>query len=184
MGRGGLCLPIEIDSSSDVTFANFHSYRVIHSFQPFPWAVKIPIRATSVSRNFHCDSNSKASFDTSIFDQSHEVELREHEFASLDISGNSPPAKPQTASHIVARARKLKNSPEGFQHFRRRCGFTGQFIFLWTAHEQRIYRWDSAKRQLSTTMFPSTSQHRCGSGGQFDGRFRFGRRNGVFPRCK
>ena len=40
-GESGFALPIEIDSSRDIIFANFHSYRVISSFQPFPWAVKV-----------------------------------------------------------------------------------------------------------------------------------------------
>jgi hypothetical protein len=149
-GEGGLCLPIEIDSSSDITFANFHSYRVIHSFQPFPWAVKISNSRDIRFRNFHCDSNSKASFDTSIFYQSHEVELREHEFASLDISGKSPPAKPQMSSPVVARGAKVEKLAGGFFNISGGAVDShGNFYFV-DAHEQRIYRWDSAKRQLST----------------------------------
>jgi hypothetical protein len=149
-GEGGLCLPIEIDSSSDITFANFHSYRVIHSFQPFPWAVKISDSRDIHFRNFHCDSNSKASFDTSIFDQSHEVEFREHEFASLDISGKSPPAKPQTSSPVVARGMKVEKLAGGFFNISGGAvDSQGNFYFV-DAHERRIYRWDSVERQLST----------------------------------
>jgi sugar lactone lactonase YvrE len=149
-GEGGLCLPIEIESSSDITFANFHSYRVIHSFQPFPWAVKISDSRDIRFRNFHCDSNSKASFDSSIFDQTHNVELREHEFASLDISGNPPPARPQTSSPVVAHDAKVEKLAGGF--FNVSGGAVdsqGNFYFV-DAHEQRIYRWDSARRRLST----------------------------------
>ena len=40
-GEGGFALPLEIVDSRDLTFANFHLYRVISSFQPFPWAVKV-----------------------------------------------------------------------------------------------------------------------------------------------
>ena len=149
-GEGGLCLPIEIDSSSDITFANFHSYRVIHSFQPFPWAVKVSDSRDIRFRNFHCDSNSKASFDTSIFDQTHNVELREHEFASLDISGNPPSAKPQTSSPIVVRGAKVEKLAGGFFNISGGAVDShGNFYFV-DAHEQRIYRWDDAKRQLST----------------------------------
>ena len=149
-GEGGLCLPIEIDSSSDITFANFHSYRVIHSFQPFPWAVKISDSHDIRFRNFHCDSNSKASFDISIFDQTHNIELREHEFASLDISSNPPPAKPQMSSPVVARGAKVEKLAGGFFNISGGAVDShGNFYFV-DAHEQRIYRWDSAKRQLST----------------------------------
>ena len=149
-GEGGLCLPIEIDSSGDITFANFHSYRVIHSFQPFPWAVKISDSRDIHFRNFHCDSNSKASFDTSIFDLTHNIELREHEFASLDISGNPPPAKPQTSSPVVASGAKVEKLAGGFFNISGGAvDSQGNFYFV-DAHEQRIYRWDDAKRQLST----------------------------------
>ena len=40
-GEGGFALPLEIDGSSNITLANFHIYRVIGSFQPFPWAIKV-----------------------------------------------------------------------------------------------------------------------------------------------
>lgn len=149
-GEGALCLPIEIDSSRDITFANYHSYRVIHSYQPFPWAVNISNSRDIHFRNFHCDSNSKASFDASIYDQSHGIELREHEFASLDISGKSPPAKPQTSSPVVARGAKVEKLAGGFFNISGGAVDShGDFYFV-DAHELRIYRWDSAKRQLST----------------------------------
>jgi hypothetical protein len=35
-GKGGFALPLEIDHSSNITVANFHIYRVISTFQPFP----------------------------------------------------------------------------------------------------------------------------------------------------
>ena len=40
-GEGGFALPLEIDGSSNITVANFHIYRVISTFQPFPYAVKV-----------------------------------------------------------------------------------------------------------------------------------------------
>jgi len=149
-GESGFCLPIEIDSSRDITFANFHSYRVISSYQPFPEAVKISNSRDIRFRNFHCDSNSKVSFDSSIYDQSHDVELREHEFAALDISGNPPPAKPQTSSPVVAIGAKMEKLAGGFFNISGGAVDShGNFYFV-DAHERRIYRWDSARRQLST----------------------------------
>lgn len=112
--ESGFALPIEIDSSHDITFANFHSYRVISSFQPFPWAVKVSNSRDIRFRNFHCDSNSKASFDSAIYDQSHEVELRQHEFAWLDLSGQAPRPEPVKPSRVAARGAKLENSPAVF----------------------------------------------------------------------
>ncbi len=106
---------------------------------------------TSVSAIFIATAgNARPCFDTSIFDQSHEVELREHEFASLDIQGNSPPAKPQASSRIVARGAKVEKLAGGFFNISGGAvDSQGNFYFV-DAHEQRIYRWDSARRQLFT----------------------------------
>jgi hypothetical protein len=148
--ESGFALPIEIDSSHDITFANFHSYRVISSFQPFPWAVKVSNSRDIHFRNFHCDSNSKASFDAAVYDPSHNIEIRQHEFASLDISGEAvrpnPTAPPPTVAHD-ARVQKLAG---GFFNISGGAvGARGDFYFV-DAHWQRIYRWDAGSQQLST----------------------------------
>jgi len=149
-GESGFALPIEIDSSRDITFANFHSYRVISSFQPFPWAVKVSNSRDIHFRNFHCDSNSKVSFDSSIYDQSHGLEIRQHEFASLDISGQAPHLSPMTLPSTVAHGAKVeKLAGEFFNISGGAADARGDFYFV-DAHWQRIYRWDVSARQLLT----------------------------------
>src|ERR1017187_6022019 len=148
-GESGFALPIEIDSSHDITFANFHSYRVISSYQPFPWAVKVAGSQDIHFRNFHCDSNSKVSFDDAVFDQTQNLEIRQHEFAGLDIHGQAPRHKPAITSPIIAHGAKVEKLAGGvFNISGGAVDSQGNFYFV-DAHEQRIYRWDSAKRQLS-----------------------------------
>jgi sugar lactone lactonase YvrE len=148
-GESGFALPIEIDSSQDITFANFHSYRVISSFQPFRWAVKASNSQDIRFRNFHCDSNSKASFDSAVYDQSRDVELRQHEFAWLNLSGDALPPKPPAPSLVAARGAKLQKLAGGFFNISGGAvGPHGDFYFV-DAHWQRIYRWNSSARQLS-----------------------------------
>jgi hypothetical protein len=113
-GESGFALPIQIDSSRDITFDNFHSYRVISSFQPFPWAVTVSNSRDIHFRNLHCDSNSKASFDAAIHDQTHNLDIRQHEFACLDISGQAPPRKAATPSPLLAPGAKVKKLAGGF----------------------------------------------------------------------
>ncbi len=149
-GESGFCLPIEIDSSRDITFANFHSYRVISSYQPFPWAVKISDSRDIRFRNFHCDSNSKVSFDSSIFDQGNGVELRQHEFASLDVSGKISRRQSPEASPVVAAGAKIEKIAGGF--FNISGGAIdphGNFYFV-DSHLRRIFLWDAGARRLST----------------------------------
>ena len=147
--ESGFALPIEIDSSHDITFANFHSYRVISSFQPFPWAAKVSNSRDIHFRNFHCDSNSKVSFDSAIYDQTYNAEIRQHEFAWLDLSGQAPRSKPVKPSLVAARGAKLEKLAGGFFNISGGAvGPHGDFYFV-DAHWQRIYRWDTASRQLS-----------------------------------
>jgi hypothetical protein len=149
-GESGFALPIEIESSHDITVANFHSYRVISSYQPFPWAVKVANSQDIHFRNFHCDSNSKASFDDAVYDQTHQVELREHEFASLDLSGQPPPTRVAATSPVVARGAQVEKLAGGFFNISGgAAGPQGDFYFV-DAHWQRIYRWDATSRQLAT----------------------------------
>ncbi len=148
-GESGFALPIEIDSSHDVTFANFHSYRVISSFQPFPWAVKVSNSQDIHFRNFHCDSNSKASFDSAVYDEGHDVKIRQHEFATLDLSGQAPDPKPVKPSPVVGSGEKLEKLAGGFFNISGGAvGPRGDFYFV-DAHPQRIYRWNPSGRQLS-----------------------------------
>jgi sugar lactone lactonase YvrE len=149
-GESGLCLPVEIDASYDITFVNYHSYRVISSFQPFPEAVKVASSHDIHFRNYHCDSNSKVSFDSDIYDQTHEVEIRQHEFASLDLSGRAPRSKPAVAPAVVARGAKVEKLAGGFFNISGGAVDPHGNLYFVDAHQQRIYRWDSAKRRLST----------------------------------
>jgi hypothetical protein len=149
-GESGFALPIEIDSSRDITFANFHSYRVISSFQPFPWAVKVSNSRDIHFRNVHCDSNSKVSFDSTVYDQTDDIEIREHEFAWLDISGQAHRPKAAAPSPVVARGAKVEKLAGGFFNISGgTVGPRGDFYFV-DAHRQRIYDWNPVSRQLST----------------------------------
>lgn len=149
-GESGFALPLEIDSSHDITVANLHIYRVISSDQPFPWAVKASNSRNIRFRNLHCYSNSKVSYDSAVFDQTHNIEIRQREFAWLDISGHPPRPKNAKSSKAVARRAKVIKLASGFHNISGGAvGPGGDFYFV-DAHWHRIYRWRTATRQLST----------------------------------
>jgi hypothetical protein len=149
-GESGMAVPIEIVSSRDITFANFHSYRVISSFQPAACAVNVSGSRGIHFRNFHCDSNSKASFDSAVCDQTHHVEVRQHEFCWMDISGQASAPKAGILAPVVERGAKVKKLAGGFFNISGgAAGPHGDFFFV-DAHQQRIYRWDPPTRELST----------------------------------
>ncbi len=130
-GESGFALPLEIERSHDITLANFHLYRVISAYQPFPYAVKISDSKNIRFRNFHCWSNSKVSFDAAI------EGVPEREFAYLDFHGSAA---------RTSRARKLAG---GFFNISGGvAGPEGDFYFV-DAHWNRIYKWSAASDQLS-----------------------------------
>jgi len=106
-------------------------------------------------RNIHCYSNSKVSFDNAIYDQTRNIEVRQREFAWLNLS-SEPDAPVANASSIVlapgsvlAPGAKVEKLSGGFYNIS--GGATdpsGNFYFV-DAHWQRIYRWSPADRKLS-----------------------------------
>ena len=149
-GEGGFALPLEIDASSNITLANFHIYRVISTFQPFPWAIRISNSKNIRFRNVHCYSNSKVSFDAAVYDQTHQIEVRQREFAWLTVSGNAPQARPRPPSPVLAPGAKVERLAGGFYNISGGAvDPAGDFYFV-DAHWQRIYRWAAATHQLST----------------------------------
>ena len=149
-GEGGFALPLEIEGSSNITVANFHLYRVISSYQPFPYAVKVSNSKNIRFRNFHCYSNSKVAFDAAVFDQTHNVEVRQREFAWLTLSGAPPAPAPKRPAVVLGTGAKVEKLAGGF--FNISGGAVdpaGDFYFV-DAHWQRIYRWSTGTGQLST----------------------------------
>jgi hypothetical protein len=149
-GEGGFALPLEIDGSNNITLANFHAYRVISTFQPFPWAIKVSNSRNIRLRNIHCYSNSKVSFDAAVYDQTHNVEIRQREFAWLTISGNAPQARPKPPSPVLAAGARVERLAGGFYNISGGAvDPAGDYYFV-DAKWQRIYRWSAAARQIST----------------------------------
>ncbi|MBB5716304.1 glycosyl hydrolase family 28-related protein [Sphingomonas aerophila] len=100
----------EFHDSSNILFANYHSYRVTRTAKPMDTAVRLfnsgDIRFRNVHVNAdnsfaHCDTKgcgtfaraSKYAFENSIKDYTRRQEVREREFAKLDV-----PAAPATAA--------------------------------------------------------------------------------------
>jgi len=148
-GEGGFALPLEILDSKDITFANLHMYRVVSSYQPFPYAVKIKNSGNIRFRNIHCYSDSKVSFDNAIYDQTHKVEIRQREFAWLTVSGEAPQIHPASPAPVLAEGTQVQKLAGGFFNISGGAvDSSGDFYFV-DARWQMIYRWSSSSRQLS-----------------------------------
>jgi sugar lactone lactonase YvrE len=141
-GEGPVSSAIEIQDSSDITFANTHIYRVISSYGPFPYAVKITNSRNIRFRSMHNYSNSRVAYDATINDATHGRKLWEREFAWLTYTG-----RPSTVA--AARGAKVEKLAGGFFNI---CGGaahpSGDFYFV-DPYRQRIFRWAADTKQLS-----------------------------------
>ena len=140
-GEGPFALPLSIVDSNNITVANYHSYRVVSSYQPFPNAIKIANSHNIRLRNIHVYSDSKVSFDNSVIvELPRNVEVRDREFASLTIDGVAA-AEPAHHSSILADGAKVERLSTGFFNISGAAvDHAGQLYFV-DAHWQRIYRW-------------------------------------------
>jgi hypothetical protein len=148
-GESAQALPLEVADSSNLTFANTLFYRVVSSFVPFPYAVRVTGSRDIRFKNFHCYSNSKVLFDTAIFEPNLGSEVREYEFALLTISGNKPGPKPARTSAVLSPGAKVEKLSDGFFNISGGAVDSGGELFFVDAHRQRIYRWSPGSRRLS-----------------------------------
>ena len=118
-------------------------------FQPFPWAVKVTDSTGIRFRNFHSYSNSKVSFDDAVYDQTRHVELRQREFAWLDLSGKAPQQRPHAASSVLAPKAHVEKLAGGFYNISGGAISPSGDLYFVDAHWQRIYRWNTKEYQKS-----------------------------------
>ena len=148
-GEGSFALPLDIRDSSNITFANLHMYRVVSSYQPFKYAASITNSSDIRFRNLHCYSDSKVSFDSAIYDQTHNIEIRQREFSWLTLSGAPPEVRASHPSAVLAEGAKVeKVAGNFFNIFGGAVDQTGNVYFV-DAKWQTIYCWSAATRQLS-----------------------------------
>ncbi len=154
-GESRNAVSLEIRNSRDILIANYHAYRVTRSLQPAPAAVRLYNSTGIRFRNVHvnaesgfaaCDASgcgtylraSKYPYENAIQDVTRKAEVREHEFAVLDISDAPVAATTPVSPAPILAVRKLE---DGFQTL---CGgavdAAGRLYFVDRA-TQRIYRW-------------------------------------------
>jgi hypothetical protein len=148
-GEGGFALPLDIRDSSNITIANLHVYRVVSSYQPFPYAIKASGSRDIRFRNVHCYSDSKASFDNAVFDQTHNAEIRQREFSWLTLSGNAPSSRAPEAPPVLVPGARLEKVAGGFFNISGGAVDASGNLYFVDARKQTIYRWSPPDHQLT-----------------------------------
>ncbi|MBP2157931.1 MULTISPECIES: glycosyl hydrolase family 28-related protein [Asticcacaulis] len=156
--RDGLdALSTEIRNSRNILFANYHGYRVTRSLKPAYAAVKLYNASDIRFRNVHvnaesgyatCDDAgcttylraSKFPFENAIVDVNSKAEVREREFAVLDV-----PATPKVVQPDTSAVKKIEG---GFYSISGAATAADGTLYFVERQFHRIYSW-SAKSGLS-----------------------------------
>ena len=136
-------LPLKIDGCSDLLFANTFFYRVISSHTPVPHAITVADSMEIRFRNVHVYSNSKVSYDAAVYDAHTDTEVRDPEFAFLDLPSASSPVPPTTVP--TERVTKLADS---FQNISGAATAPNGDVYFADPRESRVYRWSHDRGQV------------------------------------
>jgi sugar lactone lactonase YvrE len=160
-GEGPEALSLELDWSANITIANYHAYRVTRSRAPFSAAVRLYHSANIHFRNIHvnaesgfatCDNNgcgtflrlSKYPYENAVEDMTHQLQVREREFALLDIPAETPLApEPADAAAVLAPGAKIEKLADGFFSISGAAVDAAGKLFFVDHHEQRIFGWSA-----------------------------------------
>ena len=152
---------LEISASKNITIANYHAYRVSRSYAPFPAAVRIYDSSDIHFRNVHvnaehgyaiCDENGcgtflragKFAYENAVQDVTHHLEVREREFAALDVVARPPAPAPPDASAVVARGARVERLEGGFHSIGGAAVDALGTLYFVDRHQQRIFSWSHA----------------------------------------
>ncbi|QXQ05398.1 SMP-30/gluconolactonase/LRE family protein [Sphingosinicellaceae bacterium] len=156
-GESGDAVALEIRDSRNILVANFHAYRVTRSRKPAAAAVTLYNSKDIRFRNLHvnaesglgtCDENgcatflrlSKYPFENAIRDVTHGLDVREREFAVLDIPANPAPVSPAV---FGGRVEKLA---DGFFSIGGGVVDAQGVLYFVDRRQQRIYSWSLERR--------------------------------------
>jgi hypothetical protein len=161
-GESPDALSLEIDWSSNITIANYHGYRVTRSRAPFPAAVRLYHSGDIHFRNVHvnaesgyaiCDQNgcgtflrvSKFPYENSIEDITHHLEVREREFAVLDIPPSPSLPAPAHQPPTIAPNTRVEKLEDGFFSISGAAVDSAGKLYFVDHREQRIYGWSPSE---------------------------------------
>lgn len=160
-GESGEALSLELSDSKNIVIANYHAYRVTRSRMPYPVAVRLYHSTGIHFRNVHvhaesgfstCDENgcgtylrvSKYPYENAIEDITHHLQLREREFAALDIEKSVVDDNRKSARRYTAWG-SVKQLETGFFSIAGAAVDPNGKLYFVDRHQQRIYGWSETE---------------------------------------
>jgi hypothetical protein len=166
-GESREAVALEIRDSRDILVANLHAYRVTRTQKPKPAAVTLYNSRNIRFRNVHVNAESglatcdeggcatylrinKFPYENAIVDMSRGLEVREREFASLDVTAAAPAAP-------ILSAMTVEKVADGFDAIGGATATPDGTLYFADRIQKRIYRWDEARGlgiERDTTLDP------------------------------
>jgi hypothetical protein len=161
-GESPESLSLEFDWSKNIEIANYHGYRVTRSRAPFAAAVRLYNSSEIHFRNVHvnaesgygiCDESgcgtflrvSKFPYQNAIQDVTHHLEVREREFAGLDVPAVPDHLAAPDASAVLVLGTKVEKLEDGFFSISGAVVDARGKLFFVDHHQQRIFGWSAAE---------------------------------------
>lgn len=157
-GESGDAVALEIRDSRNILIANFHGYRVTRTRKAAPAAITLYNSHDIRFRNVHvngesglgtCDENgcatflrvTKFPFENAIRDVTHGLDVREREFAVLDVPAMPDPVKPATFAGAT-----LEKLADGFHSLGGAAADAQGNLYFIDRFFRRIWRWSDDRR--------------------------------------
>jgi hypothetical protein len=164
-GEGGEsveAVSVEISACRNITIANYHGYRVTRTRAPFPAAVRVYNSDDIRFRNVHVNGESGAAFcnqdgchtflrltkfpfENSIQDMTHNLEVREREFAVLDVPATPTDPPWGDASAVLASGARVRKLADGFHSISGAAVDSSGKLFFVEQNRNRIFSWTPSK---------------------------------------
>lgn len=152
---------LEISWSKNITIANYHGYRVTRTEAPFPAAVRLYNCSDIHFRNVHVNAESgygtrdengpgtflrvsKFPYENAVQDMTHHLEVREYEFAVLDIPAHPATPPPADASAVAAPGARVERLEGDFSAIGGAAVDDSGTLYFVDRHQQRIFSWSRA----------------------------------------
>jgi hypothetical protein len=152
-GESQDAVSLDIRNSRNLLIANHHAYRVTRSVKPARMAIRLENVSDLRFRNLHvngesgfatCDANgcatylraSKYPFENAVVDVTHGIDVREREFAALDV-----PAAPV---RLPVQGQPVTKIADGFWSISGAAIDSAGTLYFVDRKFQRIYRWSEA----------------------------------------
>jgi sugar lactone lactonase YvrE len=133
-GESPRALPLEIEDCRNLTVANFFIYRVDLPV-PFETGIRVTNSRDLRFRGLHVYSPGKLSFDNTLVDVTHGVEVRAREIATLTVSGQSPTPR--------ANCSEVEKLAGGFTNIDGLVSDENGGVYFVDQAPSRIYRWSA-----------------------------------------